>query len=70
MEIAPHLGRLFLGAAQMNAQRSHNVRLVLATLAARVRLDVLVQQLVRVQFGAVPGQKEQRDAVLRDSGAS
>ena len=38
--------------------------LVFGALAACVRLDVLVQQLVGVQFGAVAGEKSQRHAAL------
>ena len=64
VEVAAHLGRLFLGAAQTSAQRLDHVRFVFGALAAGVGLDVLVQQLVRVEFGTVPRQKEQRDAAL------
>ncbi|KVQ03688.1 hypothetical protein WJ95_23915 [Burkholderia ubonensis] len=54
---------------QVPADRADHVRLTgRSVLAQRVRLDVLIEQFVRIQFGAVARQADQSQAlrVLRD----
>ncbi|KVQ25468.1 hypothetical protein WK00_23250 [Burkholderia ubonensis] len=62
-QIANHV-RLFLRAMQVPADRADHVRLAgRSALAQRIRLDVLIEQFVRIQFGAVARQVDQSQAL-------
>ena len=64
LEQIPNDLRLLLAAMEMAAQAGDHLRLVgRSTLAQGVGLDVLVEQLVGVQFGAVAGQPDQAQSL-------
>ncbi len=58
-QILDHM-RLLLSAVKMATQAGHHLRFVgWPALSQGVSLDVLIEQLIRVQFGAVAGQTNQ-----------
>ena len=51
---------LLLSPMQMAAHDAHELRLVPGpTLSHRIGLDILVEQLIRVEFRAIAGQQDQ-----------
>ena len=62
-QVSDHLG-LFLAAMQMAAHGGDHLGLVgRPVLAQGIGLHILIEQLVRVQFGAVSGQADQAKAI-------
>ena len=63
MEVALHNLRLFLCASQVTADVRDQLILIGRTPTPdRVALDVLVEEFVGIELGAVPGQEEQPES--------
>ena len=65
IEVIPYDVGLLLATSQIAAHVPHQFGLIAgATTANRVALDVLIEDLVRIQFRTVTGQKEKADAMF------